>query len=300
MILITAPTGHIGQQVLNSLLDSGESIRVVVRDAARLSANARGRVEVVEGSHGDPEVIDRAFNGVESVFWLVPPNPTAESPFEAYVDFSRPAIEAFTRHGVARVVGISALGRGTPYAEHAGYVTATLELDDLIAGSGVDYRALTMPSFMDNILRQVVPIRDRGMFFGTISADRKNPTCATRDIAAAAARLLADHSWTGNGHVAVLGPEDLSFNDEAKIMSDVLGQEIRYQQIPTDALKAQMTERGMSDGMAQGMLDMLVAKDKGLDNAEPRTDESTTPTSFRQWCAELLRPAVQGKGQDNA
>jgi hypothetical protein len=32
------------------------------------------------------------------------------------------------------------------------------------------------------------------------------------------------------------------------------------------------------------MLDMAVAKDNGLDNAEPRTPQSTTPTSFRQWC----------------
>jgi hypothetical protein len=51
------------------------------------------------------------------------------------------------------VVGISALGRGTAVAGRAGYVTASLAMDDLIAGSGVAYRALTMPSFMDNLLR---------------------------------------------------------------------------------------------------------------------------------------------------
>jgi hypothetical protein len=37
---------------------------------------------------------------------------------------------------------------------------------------------------------------------------------------------------------------------------------------------------------------MMIAKDRGLDNAEPRTPESTTPTSFRQWCVEVLKPAV--------
>jgi hypothetical protein len=31
--------------------------------------------------------------------------------------------------------------------------------------------------------------------------------------------------------------------------------------------------------MAQGMLDMMEAKNEGLDNAEPRTPQSTTPTS---------------------
>ena len=39
-------------------------------------------------------------------------------------------------------------------------------------------------------------------------------------------------------------------------------------------------------------VDMMVAKDQGLDNAEPRTPQSTTPTSFRLWCEEVLKPAV--------
>lgn len=44
--------------------------------------------------------------------------------------------------------------------------------------------------------------------------------------------------------------------------------------------------------MAQATLDMMVAKNEGLDKAEPRTPQSTTPTRFRQWCEEVLKPAV--------
>jgi len=165
-------------------------------------------------------------------------------------------------------------------------------MDDLIASTGVSYRALTMPSFMDNLLRQVPAIKDRGVFVTPISGDRKLPSCATRDIATAAARLLLDGSWSGAGHVAVLGPEDLSFNDMAQIMSEVLSQPVRYQQITGQALKDRLTGAGMSDAMAQATVDMMIAKDQGLDNAEPRTPESTTPTSFRQWCEQVLNPAV--------
>jgi hypothetical protein len=53
-----------------------------------------------------------------------------------------------------------------------------------------------------------------------------------------------------------------------------------------------LTEFGISEVMAQGMVDMFAAKNNGLDNAAPRTPESTTPTSFRQWCEEVLKPAV--------
>jgi len=292
MIIITAPAGQIGHQVLDNVLSSGEPIRVIVRNPSRLRAEARERVEVVQGSHGDIDVVDQAFAGADAVFWLVPPDPHANSAEAAYVDFTRPACDAFKRHGVQRVVGISALGRGTVAARHAGLATASLAMDDLIASTGVSYRALTMPSFMDNLLRQVPAIKDRGVFVTPISGDRKLPSCATRDIATAAARLLLDGSWSGAGHVAVLGPEDLSFNDMAQIMSEVLSQPVRYQQITGQALKDRLTGAGMSDAMAQATVDMMIAKDQGLDNAEPRTPESTTPTSFRQWCEQVLKPAV--------
>ena len=295
MIVITTPSGLIGHQVLENLLDSSEALRVISRDPCGIPASARERVQVIEGSHGDPAVVDAAFAGADAVFWLAPPDPRAESVEAAYVGFTRPAAEAFKRHSVRRVVGISALGRGTPWAAHAGYVTGSLAMDDLIASTGVSYRALTMPSFMDNILRFAEPIRNDGVFFAPIAGDRKLPSCASRDIAAAAARLLLENSWNGVGHVAVLGPEDISFHDMAGVISEVLGKPVRFQQIPGQALKQRLLEAGTSDAMAQGVIDMWVAKASGLDNAEPRTPESTTPTSFRQWCEGVLKPAVVGQ-----
>jgi len=114
---------------------------------------------------------------------------------------------------------------------------------------------------------------------------------ATRDIASSGAKLLLDRSWTAQGGQAVLGPEDLSFDDMAAIMTDVLQRPIRFQPVPGEAYKAQLMNFGASEAFAQGLVDMHVAKDNGLDSAEPRTPENTTPTSFRQWCEEVLKPA---------
>ncbi|KQC34895.1 NAD(P)H-binding protein [Frankia sp. ACN1ag] len=292
MIVVTTPTGQIGRQLLDTLLTSGQPIRVIARDPSRLPAHTRERVEVVPGSHSDADVVTQAFAGADAVFWLAPPNPQAVNVEAAYLDFTRPACEAIEKHGVRRVVGVSALGRGVALGRNAGLVTAALAMDDLIASTGVHYRSLAMPGFMDNMLNQVEAIRNQGTFFSTLSGDHKHPTCATRDIAAVAARLLLDDSWTGQDDVPVLGPEDLSQNDLANIMSEVLERPIRHQQIPGDAFKATLIEHGMSDAIAQAMLDMMTAKDNGLDNAEPRTPEFTTPTTFRQWCEEVLKPAV--------
>ena len=292
MIVLTTPTGLIGHQVLDRLLDRGQPLRVIARKPSALPARVREHVDVIEGSHADAAVADGAFAGADAVFWLTPPNPRTPSVDAAFVGFTRPAAEAFTRHRVKRVVGVSALGRHTPWAAHAGYVAGSLAMDDLIASTGVAYRALTNPSFMDNIVRQAEAIKNQGLFFSPINGDRKLPAVASRDTAAAASRLLLDQSWGGVDEVPLLGPEDISFNDMAQIISDVLRREVRFQQTTFEAYKNRFVGFGMSDAMAQGMTDMAAAKNNGLDNAIQRTPENTTPTTFREWCEQVLKPAV--------
>jgi uncharacterized protein YbjT (DUF2867 family) len=292
MIVVTTPTGNIGSQVLGDLLSKNEPIRVIARDPERLALEARKRVEVVAGSHSDGAIVNRAFQDADSVFWVVPPDPRAATVEAAYVDFARPAVKALRQQGVKRVVGVSALGRGTQWAAHAGLATSSFAMDDLIASSGVSYRALTMPSFMDNLLRQVESITKNGVFLLPIDGDLKLPSAATYDVAGVAERLLLDHSWTGVASVPVLGPEDLSYNDMARILSEVLGRPVRFERISNDAFKARLMGRGMSDAMAQGNVDMWIAKGNGMDNAVKRTPESSTPTTFRDWASSVFRARV--------
>jgi uncharacterized protein YbjT (DUF2867 family) len=294
MIAITGPTGNIGRQLLSLLLESapaaGEELRVIVRDPARLPEAARGRVEVVIGSHGDAEVLDRAFDGADAVFWLVPPDASLP-PQEAWAAFTRPAMKAFGAHGVGHVVGVSALGRGTPLADRAGLVTASLAMDDLIAESGVAYRALANPSFFENLLEEVDSIREKGVFTDCVDGDRKAPMVAVADIAAAAATLLLDRAWTGTGSVPVLGPEDLSPNDLARIMSEQLGRPVRYERESFDAVYGTLVGYGLNEEFVRGIVEMKRAKEDGLDAGVARTAETASPTGFEQWCAETLKPA---------
>lgn len=292
MIVVTAPTSRTGSQVVQNLLTAGAPVRVVARDPSRLGPDVAGRVEVTIGSHRDPAVVAEAFAGAEAVFWLVPADPQAGSVDEAYSGFAEAGIHAFTAENVRRVVGVSALGRGTAVAGKAGYVTATLAMDDRIAATNVPYRALTMPSFMDNITRQIVPITTQGVFYGPSRPDLPAPAVATRDIAAVAAELLLDSTWTGYQERPVLGPEDLTYDEMAAIISEVLGREVRYQQIPGEVFKANMMSRGVAEPMAQGLTDMGLAKNEGLDHGVTRRREFSTPTTFRQWCRDVLKPAT--------
>ncbi|WP_433330447.1 NAD(P)H-binding protein [Spirillospora sp. CA-294931] len=286
MIVITAPTGNIGRHLLTRLLKSAEELRVIARDPTRLPDAARGRVEVVTGSHGDAEVVDRAFEGADAVFWLVPPD-ASRPPEDAFTGFTRPAAKALAAHGVGHVVGVSVLGRGTPLADRAGLVTASLAMDDLLSGTGAAYRALADPSFFENLLEEAASIRDKGVF---ADPDRKAPLVAATDIAAVAADLLLDRSWTGTGSAPVLGPRDLSPNDLARITTEQLDRPVRYERQPLDALRADLN--GLDEAFVQAMVDMKRAKDEGLDTGVTRTPEATGPTTFEHWSAHTLKPAV--------
>ncbi|MGW6421606.1 NmrA family NAD(P)-binding protein [Nocardia sp. NPDC055053] len=290
MLVITAPTGQIGNQVLDRLVRDGQPVRVIARDPARLNPRIRERIEVVQGSHRDPEILAEALAGADSLLWLVPPNPRAEDIHDHYLDFTRPAAEAIKARGVTRVVGVTSLGRA--YGKHAGLLSPAFAMDEMIEGTGVSYRALAMPFFMENLLNQVEAIATRGVFFLANSADRPLATVATRDIAAAAADLLLDDSWSGQGTVPVMSPDTLSPNDMARVLSEVLERPVRFQQVDEQAYKTTMTGYGMSDAWARGLADMANAQNAGIYDAEQKSLTSPAPTSFRQWCHQVLKPAV--------
>ena len=289
MIVITTPTGDIGSQVLQRVVKGSEPVRVIARNPSRLTEAIRTRVQVVEGSHGDAATIQRALQGADSLFWLVPPEPLMklENIEEAYADFTKPAAEAILACGLKRVVSISGIARGW---SHAGLATANLKADDVLAVTGVALRALVMPSFMENLLRQASSIKEKSTFSLPSRTDLKTPLVATADIAAVAAKFLIDTSWSGQAEVPVLGPEDISPNEMAKILSEVLSRPIRYEQTPVESYKNRIAKRGMSEAFAQGLADMMAAKNEGLDNTADRAIAADTPTTFRQWSEAVLKP----------
>ena len=90
----------------------------------------------------------------------------------------------------------------------------------------------------------------------------------------------------------MLGPEDLSPEDMAGIMSGVLGTLVRYERQSFADFGAALAGYGIGDAFIQGMIDMMRAKDDGLDDGVMRTPETASPTTFRQWCEDVLKPAV--------
>jgi uncharacterized protein YbjT (DUF2867 family) len=290
MLVITTPTGQIGRQVLARLLDRQHPIRVIVRDPMRLEAGVRSQVDIVQGSHADPAVLDRALEGADALFWLIPPGLTGASAVDRYLAMTRPAADAIHRHGVAHVVGISSAGHDWP--TRAGVLSAAFAMDAEIERTTAAYRALSMPFYMENLLQQLGAIREHGTFALAQAADRPLATVATRDIAATAAALLADRSWTGQAHLPVFGPDRISPNTMASLMSEVLGRTIAFRQLSEDDVASALRQRGAGEGVVRDVIEAMIAVREGIYDAD-QTRAIPGPTDFRTWCRDVLLPAAQ-------
>src|SRR5260370_41865386 len=102
VIVITTPTGQVGRQVLGNLLDSGEELRVIARYPSQLPAEARDDLDIVEGSHGDAAVVDKAFAGADAVLWLTPADRRAPPGEAALAGLTPPAPPALNSQGLPR------------------------------------------------------------------------------------------------------------------------------------------------------------------------------------------------------
>ncbi|MFI7388144.1 NAD(P)H-binding protein [Streptomyces sp. NPDC049813] len=293
MIVVTTPTGQIGSALVERLLTEGEPVRVVARDAARLDPVVRERAEVIEGSHGDAAVLDKALPGADALFWLVPPNPAAPSTRGHYLSFARAAAAAVSRHRVGHLVGVSSAGHG--WTAPAGVLSAAFAMDEHLATSGAAYRALSLPFYMENLLGQLDAIRRQQAFYLTCAGDEPLAMIATQDVADAAAGLLTDRSWSGQAYVPLFGPDRLTPDGMAEIIGQELGTPVAYRRTAMEEYAATLRSRGVGDRMVQDLTEMFAAQDDGIYEKDWAT-ATIGATDFRTWCRRVLKPAVEQAG----
>jgi uncharacterized protein YbjT (DUF2867 family) len=74
MYAITGVTGNVGGEVARTLLAAHHPVRAVVRNPDKAKAWAQRGCQIVVADINDVEALAAAFEGVEGVFILVPPN----------------------------------------------------------------------------------------------------------------------------------------------------------------------------------------------------------------------------------
>jgi len=290
-IVINTPTSNIGRALAARLLDAGERITVLSRDKKKVDELLRRGARVVEGSFEEPALLAEALEGAEALFWLTPP--PARSGYYAWaIKCAKQAAAAAKKAGVRRAVVISSAGAHT--GPGTGAVGPAREMENDFEAALPAVVSLRPGIFMENFLLPTDMIAKAGQIFTPLPAGKRWPLVATANIAAKAACWLLDRGWSGHHRVGVHGPKDLSTDEAAAIISSALGEPVKCVETTIDQARGALTGMGMPDFIVEIIVEMYVAFREGrLDQAEPRTPDTTTPTTLAEFTRTTLIPAIR-------
>jgi uncharacterized protein YbjT (DUF2867 family) len=290
-IVINTPNGTIGRKLALALLDAGEAVTVISRDAAKAAALAQRGARVVEGPLEDEATLRAALAGATAIFWLTPPNLAPGFNEQAKANAERAARLAKAA-GVRRAVILSSVGAHS--GPGVGPVSSLRPVEAAFEAELPHVASLRAGFFMENYLRDLGSIAGIGKIFSPADGDRPMPLVATADIATRAAELLRDGRWQGHLALGVHGPRDLSFREAARILGEALERPVEYVQVSLEQAQAGMVQAGMPEHMAGQYVQMYAAMNAGhMDPAELRDAASTTRTELAAFAREVLRPALE-------
>jgi uncharacterized protein YbjT (DUF2867 family) len=296
MFVITGATGNTGSVIAGKLMAQGEKVRVVGRDASRLVRFVQKGADAFVADITDAAALRRAFDGARAVYAMVPPN-LAAADVRGYQESVGDALaSALKDAGVTHAVVLSSFGADK--AEKTGPVLGLHNLEQkLNALPGLNAVYLRAGYFMENLLPQVEVIRNFGIVGGPVRADLRLPMIATRDIGATAAEILCKRDFAGKQARELLGQRDLDYREVASVIGKAIGKPgLAYLQLPAQQLKPALTQMGMSNSMADLLLEMAEALNSGhMVALEPRSAQNTTPTSIETFVAEGFAPRFQGR-----
>lgn len=295
-IAITTPTGNIGSWLVENLLHAGDhELRLLARDPAKVRKFTERGARVLKGDLNDPEYVTQATRGVDLLFWLTPPKFDAED-FRAYQrklgDIAAAAVRA---NRIPRVVNLSSIG-----AQHAAGNGPIAGLHDIeqqlnaavreVSGSICHLRPA---AFYENFYMALGSIRSDGAVYLPVPGDAKLAMIATRDVADAAAGVIADPSWRGV-QIRELYAGEHSHDEAARIIGEALGKPVKHVMVPPEVAQQALRQFGASEDTARTFVEMYQAIPKGLLRPEFSREQAViTPTTLDQFARAALAPALQ-------
>ena len=294
MHVVMGASGHTGHIVANNLLTRGEKVRVIGRNSAHLQPLTSKGAEPFIADVTDASALAKAFHEADSAYVMIPPNLTSKDPLAYSNRVSDAVAAAIQKSGTKNVVALSSIG--AELSSGTGPVVGLHHLEqklNQIASANVLF--LRAGYFMENTLPQVNAIRQMGVVAGPVRSDLKLPMIATRDIGNAAADVLLHPTIRGKQTRELLGHRDVSYTEVAAIIGKTIGKsDLKYAQVPDDQFRAVLTQMGMSEQIANLLLEMTQALNIGKMHAlEPRTPQNTTPTTYEAFVTEVFAPAYQ-------
>ena len=244
MFSITGITGKVGGQVARTLLNAGQPVRAVVRDAAKGAAWEKLGCSVALADMNDAAALTAAFKAATGVFVLLPPV------FDPAPDFleTRATVEVL-RHVLhaanpQKVVCISTIGA---QATQTNLLTQLKIMEESLGDLPMPVAFLRPAWFMENYAWDVASARDTGIISSFLQPlDKLFPMVATADIGRLAAELLRE-TWAGKKVHELEGPNRISPNDAAMTFAAIFDRPVRAQAVARETWESLFKSQGMKN-----------------------------------------------------
>jgi uncharacterized protein YbjT (DUF2867 family) len=241
-VLVTGATGQQGGAVVRALMTRGHRVKAITRrpesdGAKRLTAAG---AQVVAGDLDDAASVAAAAEGVDAMFLM-------GNSYEA-------GTEAETRQGIAAADAAKAAGIGHliySSVADADKTTGIPHFDSKylvekhIAGLGIPYTISAPVAFMENTVAPwAIDGLRQGVYAAALPPARVLQQVTIDDIGAFVATLAERREQVFGKRFDIAGDE-LSGEQQAKILSEVLGRPITYRELPIAAIRQQSEDTAL-------------------------------------------------------
>ena len=279
MIVVTGATGNVGRQVVEQLVAAGEPVRALSRHPERGSWPSQ--VERVAGDLTE-ELPAGLFDGARALYLF--PEPTRV----------RDVVAAAEAGGVRHVAVLSALAAGSEGAVKGLEVLQRRHavVEEAVEASGMTWTHVRPGMFMANMLGWAESIRTDGVVRQPFPESTAAPVHEA-DIAGVAVAALLDPERHAGAAYALSGPEPLSQVERARIIGEVIGRPVRFEEQSREEARAQMlASPWMTERLADSLLDMLAVSSGVREGTVlPGVEEvlGRPPRTFASWVADHRR-----------
>lgn len=232
MYAVTGITGKVGGYVAENLLEAGQPVRAVVRDADKGKIWKDRGCEVTIAAIADAQALTKAFAGTKGVFLMTPPNFDPEPGFPETAANSVAIKTAIESSHPGKVVFLSTVGA---HVAEPNLLNNSKITEEMLRTVSVPVAFLRAAWFMENAVWDVDPARAGEIPSFLQPLDHPIPMVATVDIGRVAFELL-HQTWSGVRVVELEGPRRYSALDIGKAFSLAMKHDVRTVPVPRNAL----------------------------------------------------------------
>lgn len=291
MFLVAGVSGNTGSKVANLLLEKGEKVRVVVRDAKKGEAWAARGCEVAVGSLTDVDFVSKSFEGIASAYLLVPPQMHAADPIAASKKIIDGYVEALSQNDHLETIAfLSSLG-----AQHdklpMGLIDISAYAESKLLGVNVQFFFLRAAYFMENWLGNL-PQMQGGVLPSFLREAFPIQMVSTQDIAECAVEALLDPTKPWDV-IQVSGPAQHNSWDVAAAFSKALGKPVKVETLPVEDMVQIMGQWGVPASIAEPMQRMYNAIHMGRCELKDRPFYTYTgKVTLEQFAEQAVKAAA--------